>query len=329
MLLFMNMTAKVQLGNVSLKNVSSFEIDENILEMSNTAKIVIPRNYAKLKDKAILDQLHAGDKVTLDVGYDGDYKREFTGYIREIESDVPLTIHCDDETYPLRQTNFIKSYKDATLKQVLDYILDKQNIKYDCPDVRIGKYQIDNASAFAVLQDLMKHYGLYSSLQEGVLKVGLAYEFSEKTITHIYTINAPADRLYQKNVKSNDLKFKRKEDFKVRYKAISNNPNGKKTIVVVGNKEKDASERTLNFAGPMTEAELRERANNVMKKTVYDGYTGDITGFGLPRTHAGDSLELRDSLEPSRAGRYLIEKVNISYSSSSGFSRKNTLSYKV
>lgn len=333
MLLFINMTAQVQLGNVLLQNINAFEIDENILEMSNTAKITIPRNYGKLNGTPILEQFKAGDKVTIDSGYDGDYVREFTGYIREIESDIPLIIHCDDETYPLRQTNYIKSYKDATLKQVLTDIIPS-SIKFDCPDVRIGKYQIDNASAFAVLQDLMKHYGLYSRLQEGVLKVGLAYEFGEKTDTHIYTINAPADNLYLANVKKNDLKFKRKEDFKVRYKAIAHNGKvkgkaKKNTVVVVGNKEKDASERTLNFAGPMTEAELRERANAVMAKTVYDGYTGDITGFGLPRTHAGDALEIRDSLEPDRAGKYLIEKVNIGYSDSSGFSRKNTLSYKI
>lgn len=328
MLLFMNMTAQVQLGNVSLKNINSFEVDENILEMSNTAKIIIPRNYGKLNGKPILEQIKAGDKVVIESGYDSEFAREFTGYIREIESDVPLIIHCDDETYPLRQTNYIKSYKDATLKQVLTDIIPS-SIKFDCPDVKIGKYQIDNASAFAVLQDLMKHYGLYSRLLDGSLKVGLAYEFGEKTDTHIYTINAPADNMYLANVKKNDLKFKRKEDFKVRYKAISNNPNGKKTTVIVGNKEKDASERTLNFAGPMTEAQLRERANAVMAKTVYDGYTGDITGFGLPRTHAGDALEIRDSLEPDRAGKYLIEKVNISYNDSSGFSRKNTLSYKI
>lgn len=328
MLLLMNMTAKVQLGNVKLNNVSSFEIDENILEMSNTAKIVIPRNYAKLKDKSILEQIKAGDKVTIEAGYNGELGSEFTGYIREIESEAPLVIHCDDETYPLRQTNFIKSYRDASLKEILTDIIPS-NMTFECPDVRVGKYQIDNASSFAVLQDLMKHYGLYSSLQNGVLKVGLAYDFGENTATHIYTINAPADRPYQKNVKSNSLKFKRKEDFKVRYKAISNNANGKKTVVVVGNKERDASERTLNFAGGLTEKELRERATAVMAKTVYDGYTGDITGFGLPRTHAGDSLELRDSLDPGRNGRYLIEKVNISYSLSSGFARKNTLSYKV
>ena len=328
MLLFMNMTSQVQLGKVSLGHINSFEIDENILEMSNTAKLIIPRNYGKLNGKPILEQIKVGDKVAIDAGYDGELHREFTGFIREIESDIPLIVHLDDETYPLRQTNYIKSYKDATLKQILTDIIPS-SIKFDCPDTKVGKYQIDNASTFAVLQDLMKHYGLYSRLQEGKLKVGLAYEFGEKTETHIYTINAPSNNMYLANVKKNELKFKRKEDFKVRYKAIANNPNGKKTTVIVGNKEKDASERTLNFAGPMTEAQLRERANAVMAKTVYDGYTGEITGFGWPRTHAGDTLEIRDSLEPERAGKYLIEKVNITYDDSSGYSRKNTLSYKI
>lgn len=322
------MSANVTLGNVLLKNINQFEIDENILEMSNTAKITIPRNYGKLKGKAILEQIKAGDKVTLEAGYDNVFNREFTGYIREIESDIPLIIHCDDETYPLRQTNFIKSYQSATLKQILTDIIPS-TMTFECPDVNIGKYQIDNASAFAVMQDLMKTYGLYSRLQDGKINVGLAYDFGDKTTTHIYTINSPADRPFTTNVKKNDLKFKRKEDFKVRYKAISNNPNGKKTTVIVGNKEKEASERTLNFAGPLTESQLRERALAVMAKTVYDGYTGDITGFGLPLTHAGDSLDIRDALEPERAGRYLIEKVNITFNDSSGYSRKNTLSFKV
>jgi hypothetical protein len=316
------MTAQVTLGNVLLKNVSGFEISENILEMSNTAKVTIPKNYAKLKDKAILEQFKVADKVVIACGYDNSFETEFVGYIREIESDVPLIIHCDDETYPLRQTNYIKSYQSATLKQILtDIIPKKSGITFDCPDVKIGKYQIDNASGFAVLQDLMQNFGLYSRLQNSVLKVGLAFDFGEKTQSHEYVIG--------ENVKKNELKYKRKEDFKVRYKAVATNPNGKKTTVIVGNKEKDASERTLNFAGPLTEDQLKERALSVMKKAVYDGYTGSITGFGYPRTHAGDTLTIKDKDQPERAGKYLIEKVDIVYDESGGFSRKNTLSYKV
>jgi Phage late control gene D protein (GPD). len=318
--MFLNMTSQVTLGNVLLKHVSAFEINENILELSNTAKITIPKNYGVIGQKPILEQFKVGDKVVIECGYNDVLAREFVGYIREIESDVPLVIHCDDETYPLRQTNYIKSYKSASLKQVLTDIIPK-SISFECPDVHLGKFQIDNASAFAVLQELVTSYGLYSRLQDGKLKVGLAYDFGANTTEHTYTIGV--------NVRQNDLKYKRKEDYKIRFKAISNNPNGKKTEVIVGNKEKDASERTLNFAGPLTESQLRERALAVMAKLVYNGYTGTIKGFGVPRTHAGDSLIIKDKFEPERAGKYLIEKVDITYDESGGFARTNTLSYKI
>ena len=320
MMLFLNMTARVTLGNVFLGNLSEFKINENILEMSNTATIIIPKNYAKLNNKPILEHFQVGDKVLLEAGYNGQLAVEFTGYIREIESDAPVIIHCDDETFPLRQTNYIKSYRDATLDEILNDIIPK-NIKFEAPEVHIGKYQIDNASAFTVLCDLMKHYGLYSRLQNGTLRIGLAYDFGLNTQNHEYAIG--------KNVRKNNLKYKRQEDFRVRYKAIANNPDGTKTEVTVGDMSIEASERTLNFAGPMTEEQLRENAISVMAKVVYDGYTGSITGFGLPRTHAGDSLTLKDEFAPEREGTYLIEKVDVRYNQTDGFSRENTLSYKI
>lgn len=324
MLLYKNMISRVTLGRVLLNNISNFEISENILEISNTAKITIPRHYKQMNGKSVLDMFRVGDKMKIEAGYyygdDVDLKTEFVGYVREIESDYPLVIHCDDEMYPLRQTNYVKSYRDANLKDILSDIIPGA-ISFECPNVHIGKYQIDNASAFAVLQDLMKNFGLYSRLQDGKMKIGLAYEFGDKTEEHTYTIG--------KDVKKNELKYKRKEDFKIRYKAIATNPNGSKTTVEVGNKEKDASERTLNFAGPLSENELRQRAIAVMAKTVYDGYTGSITGFGTPRTHAGDALNIRDKFEPEREGKYMIEKVDITYNETSGFSRQNTLSFKL
>jgi len=326
MLMYLNMTSQVTLGNVFLKHISGFEINENILEMSNTAKITIPRNYAKLGDKSILEQFKVGDRMKIECGYYADksdivtFQPEFTGYIREIESDFPLIIHCEDESYVLRQTSYIKSYTTVTLKQLLTDIIPS-SVTWECPDVYIGKYHIDKASAFAVLIDLVKEKGLYSRMNNGHLKVGLAYDFVGKSKVHEYQIRL--------NVKQNELKYKRKEDFKIRFKAVATNPNGKKTTVTLGSNETNASERTLNFAGPMTKEQLTEAARGVMAKLVYDGYTGTITGFGTPRTHAGDALKLIDKLEPERAGTYLIEKVDITYNESDGFQRKNYLSYKV
>lgn len=333
MLLLLNMNAHVTLGNVELKNVNKFEITESILEISNTATITIPHNYAKLNEKPILYQFRVGDLVVIQAGYNnGEPQTEFTGYIQKIESDAPIVIHCED-LYKFRQTNYVKSYQDASLRQVLEDIVPKDDAlvkKIVCDDVQLGKFQIDNANALTVLKELMKDYGLYSSLHDGELRVGLAYGFGASTQEHIYYLNEiPDGNTFRGNVKKNELAFKRKEDFKVRYKAIANNPNGQKTTVIVGDKDGDASERTLNFAGPLTEAQLKERALAVMAKTVYDGYTGDITGFGYPYTHAGDALIISDREQPEREGKFLIEKVVITYDVGNGFSRKNTLSYKI
>ncbi len=327
MMLYLNMNARVTLGNVLLKNVSQFEISENILEISNTAKITIPKAYGALNGKKILEQFKVGDPVTIEAGYDGEFVREFTGYVREIDSDIPLVIHCDDETYPLRQTNYVKSYRDATLRQVLADIIPA-TITVDAPDLKLGKFQIDNASAFAVLQDLIKDYGLYSRLQNGTLRIGLAYDFGASVQDHKYIINAPVEKVYKGNVKKNELKYRRKEDYKIRFRATALNPNGTRTEAIIGSKDRDASERTLNFAGPLTVAQLTDTAKAISAKIVYDGYTGTITGFGVPRTHAGDALVIDDRDESDRGGKYLIEKVGITYDEG-GFSRKNSLSYKI
>lgn len=320
MLAYLNMISRVTIGNILLNNISEYKISENVLEMSNTAEITIPRNYKKLANKAILEQFKVGDSVKIESGYNDDFAIEFTGYVSEIESDFPLIIHCEDESYILRQTKYVKAYQAATLQQILADIIPK-SIKWDAPVVNIGKYQIDKASAYTVLSDLVKNYGLYSRIKNGHLKVGLAYDFADMSHNHVYVIGG--------NIKKNDLKYKRTQDFKLRFKAVATNPNGKKTTVTVGSKETDASERTLNFAGPMTEAQLKEKATGVMAKLVYDGYSGSITGFGVPRTHSGDALTIRDKYEPERAGTYLIEKVDITYNESDGYQRVNTLSYKI
>jgi hypothetical protein len=336
MMLYLNMTAKATLGGVILKNVSQFEVSESIMEMSNTAKITIPRGY-KLKNQegwSILDFISVGDKVTIDAGYYRndltDVGREFTGYIREIESDIPLVIHCDDETYPLRQNNLVKSYQDKAtkLKQVLADIVPK-TMAFECPDVNVGRFHIDNESSFQVLQRIKNDYGLYSSLQNGILRVHLRdiVKGSDIKQVHTYVLNpiTSAGSL----VKKNELKFKRKEDYKLHVKVTSVLPSGKKITVDVGNKDKGASLIQFTYPGQYTEKQLRAIATGIYNNRCYDGYSGTITGFGLPRTHAGDALVIEDKVELDRNGKYLIEKVEITYNESSGFTRKNTLSYRI
>lgn len=334
--MYLNMTSKVEIGKVILDSVSDFEISETVTEISNTAKITLPRAYAKKEAKSLLDRIKVGDKVTIKAGYyreAGSNKNvdldetEFTGYVREIDSDIPLVIYCDDETYPLKQNNKVKSYKSATLRQVLTDILPS-GTEVDCPDVNLGKFMIDNVSSFRVLQDLVENYGLYSRYTPDKIVVNLRdLTRTNGMQEHTYILNptTSAGAL----VKKNELKYKRKEDFKLRVKVTSTQPNGKKITTEVGSKNKDASVLNVTYPSALSESELKVFATNLYNKRCYDGYTGSITGFGTPRTHAGDTLRIDDKQEPARSGSYLIEKVTITYNNGGGYSRKNELSYKV
>ena len=317
-MLYLNMNSKAVLGNIQLNNITSFNITQTVQELSSTAKLVVPKAYGKIGQKPILDLLKVGDPVKIDLGYNGVYNQEFEGYISEIEADAPLVINCDDKMWPYKQNNWVKNYARSDLKQVLQEIFP--GLVIDCPQVNLGKFEIDNASSYKVIQDLQSDNGLYSRITGNTLKVGLAYDFADLSKVHTYDI--------RKDVKANDLKYKRKEDMQVRFKAVANLPNGKKKTVMVGSKLPNASEKTLNFAGNFTESELKEKANAVLAKAVFDGYTGSVTGLGDPLTRCGDCLTLIDEQNPEREGTYMIETVEISYDDN-GFSRKNTLSYKV
>lgn len=184
----------------------------------------------------------------------------------------------------------------------------------------LGAFQIDNQSSFVVLQKLRGDpYGFYSFLKDNTLYCQFAFDV--RGIGKIHTYN------FTKNVKKSNLTFKRKEDFKIRIRAISNLSNGKKIKIEVGNKEKEASIRTFNTRDK-TEKELRELALKRLDGLVFDGFEGTVTGFGYPRVMAGDTLKLVSPKEPEQNGNYLVESVTIRYGNAY-YERVCSLSYKI
>lgn len=317
--MYVTMHALIVVGKVQFNHATTVAIKQSVNQLSDTATIVLPRNY-RLKDTNVLKYINPGDKVTIQLGYNRHLHNEFSGYVREINSCYPIKIHCDDGMYLLKQGNIVDSWEQITLRKLLQVIAPK--FKIICPNINLGKFQIDNASPFIVLQELKKQYGFYSWINETTLYCGFAYDLRDTaTYTHLYEfgINIPKG--------GNQLKFQRMEDVKLRIKAISNKPDGSKLIENVGSTEQNVSVRTLNF-GDKTKEELRTLATKELAKLRFDGYTGTIKGIGFPRTKAGDSLELKNMPDSDGNGRYLIESVVIKWSKS-GFSRENKLSYRI
>ena len=126
------------------------------------------------------------------------------------------------------------------------------------------------------------------------------------------------------------MKFVRKDDIKLHITAKGQDRTGKQITVELGDKSEDATKRTMNFGTEcQTQQALRERAQAAQDKQCFDGYEGKITGFGVPRVHAGDAVKLVDPENSEREGEYLVKAVTINYGVSVGFRREVELSYKI
>lgn len=319
-MLYLNLCSRLiietQTGEtILIDHISEAEINKTVERLGDTATITVPKRYST-KNGELKQHIRSGDRVRLELGYNGELEIEFQGYIRTIESGFPMKLLLDDETFFMRSNNFVASWKEVTLRQVLEHIAPGYEI--DCHDVKLGKFQIDNQSTVAVLRVLKQRYGMYSLIKGKTLTCKFKYELSTAEETHVYD--------FTKNVKKSSLKYQRKEDRHIRVKAVSYNQDGKKITEMVGSKENYASIKTLSYRDK-TAQELRELALAEYRRVCYDGWEGTVTGYGLPRTQAGDRVRLVSKREPERNGTYMIEEVTVRYGNAY-FERVNRLSYK-
>jgi len=316
---YLNMQAEVIIGDIVLPHINSFTINESIEDISDYATITIAKNYKQLKGNPILKYIQAGYPVEIKCGYNGDIATEFTGFVKPgISAEWPVKIECD-ELFLLRQGNVIVSDRNITLIDLLTKIAPQYEV--EAPKTNLGKTVISNVSPYRVLQDLKKKYGFYSRINGNKLSVGFAYDFNPSfTQTHQYIIG--------RNVKdSKGLKFNTEVDFNVRVEAHVL-VKGKKVIVSEGSSDKDAKVQKIDLNEYMTEEEAQKTAKARLHKILYAGFTGNIVGFGFPRTHAGDALEILNPKLPEQDGTYMIEKVEVEYAPSH-INRDNTLSFKI
>lgn len=314
------LTYEVQIGDYLLrKELAAAEIRSTWKELTDTATITLPRNmYLKrggqvveLRKERLSDTIRRGMPVEIKLGYNGENEREFVGYVAETDATIPFVVRCEDEMFNLKRKPLTFSYQTVSLKTLLKRIAP--GYKIDCPDTEFASYQAVNASPARVLEDL-KNFNLYAWFDlDKTLHVGFPY--ANKYNRHVYN--------FQKNVRENNLRFRRAEDIKLRVKAIANRKTGKKETYEFG--DLDGEIRSLNF-GDITSAQLREYAHAEIKRFKFDGYQGDVTGWGLPRTRHGDVLRLIDD-RYEHNGDNIIDSVAIRFDDN-GWRRTNELGPK-
>lgn len=285
--------------NIKLFSVNSVHIESSWKMLTDTAEIILPRKLADFDKKKIEELFVEGDRVVIELGYNGEYYTEFVGYINKVAKSIPLRILCEDEMYKLKRTNISFSGKNVKLGDLLakvapGYTLDTYG------DTVIGKVRYSNVTAAQVLEDVQKKLGFYSYFtSDKVLHVGKVYgdQSGVKPVTIYLERNAVAD----------ELEYEKRDNDKIRVKAISITKGGKKIEVSVG--DGGGSMKQLSYPGIVSKIELEKLARKDYERLKKERMSGNITLFGIPRVEHGMIVDFISELYADRAGRYYIDKV--------------------
>jgi hypothetical protein len=303
------------IGSLTFKWVNNLEVESAFELFTDTAMIKLPAHLKINKDE-LLNYINFGDKVIVKVGYNNNLTEIFSGYVTDIKPSLPIEIACEDEMWKLKQETVTASGRNMTVGKLLKQYYASYTHKY--LDVQLGTFYIDNLNKVKILEQLKSDFGLFSFFRDDTLYVGLQYD-PDIAQKHTFVLDY--------NIADDSLEFKRKEQVKLKVKAVSNNKDGSKTEIELGDESGD--QRTLNFYN-LTKSQLQEHATRELERLKYDGWRGDFTAFGEPLVKHGDIVKLKklNDEKSEKSGEYWVDKVVYSFGVD-GFRQKITLGPKV
>jgi hypothetical protein len=238
------------LNTYTLDFVNSGEISSSWQDMTDTAKIKIPRNiYIEDQNGNSFPLLLGtniyggvgnsqpvilrGDRISISVGlFIDDFKGgealempatpQFRGYITKIKNHAPIEIDCEDEMWKLKKINTpnkLFSGSKYTVKKMLQEML-AGHPEYTVTDggvsVNIGDFRTQNETVAMVLERLRKDGGLYGYFRGTELRCSsIVYYPADIQQQMVFE--------FQENIISDTLEYTRKEDLSIAVKAIAQN----------------------------------------------------------------------------------------------------------
>jgi hypothetical protein len=322
------LSCRVRVGDIVYTEISGFESESSWKNLGDTATLKL-YGFCKVSEteeedgtvQAVEDLVKVGDPVVVQLGYDGELRTEFQGYVAEIKLTIPFELRLEDEYFHLKRTRVNRTWKKPTLRSLLADLVPTALLSKSIPDMKMDSFRADRTTVAGVLKKLKEDYpGLCAYFRGGQLFVGLSYtEFTSSSQVD------GAEGLYsfQQNIVSDSLSYQRKEDVRIKAKVVAMHQDGKKTTTDAG--DVDGEERTITLRTETKDKSiLKKLAEAELAKFKYEGYRGDFTGFGVPYMIHSGVADLLDEKHPQRGGRYLVDAVKVSFGPS-GFRRTVTL----
>lgn len=288
--------------------VAELEIIRDIDMLSSTAQLVLPESIMN-------DPLHfehvikRGTEVLIDLGYNGDLNREFTGFVREVRiKDGSIRIECEDALFLFRQSIPDTELNQITLNKICEYVIENIDSSYRLEstyDISYDKFSIYNATGQEVLKKLQEETkaNIQFDGKNKILKVSPPYAIKEGEAFYVI----------QKNVETSDLEYRQNQDKKLSVKVETTDTNGNVLVSEAG--EVGGDESTLKV-GTMPSSSLQRVAEEWYKTQRNPGYEGSFRTWLIPHVEPGYSAYIKDEDYPDKAGFYFVKAVTTNISSS-------------
>jgi len=326
------LTAQIQVGKLVFDFVHDLEIERSYSNLTDTAKIILPKKVlltlpkkraeqgveiAKIEDIELLNFIQLGDKVEINLGYDHENHVEFRGFVTNIENSQRIVIECEDFMYKMKFDKVGKSWRNVNLFEVVEFLAAGQ--PFEAQDIPLARFRIAEVTAAKVFETLKRRNGIFTFFDlDGKLFAGLPNLFAKGKKQKPVVLKS------NRNIISDNLQYTDSNQ-KTFLKATAMQSDGSVLTVELG--EKGGNSIAAPFSASNVD-DLKQQAIVFLSSLKTRGYSGTLLSFGAPYIQHGDVVRILNDEFIEREGDYLVEKTRVKYGVN-GFRRSIKLGYRM
>lgn len=315
------MDYEIRIGEMVLPILTSVKIRKDVTKLTDTATIVCP-SVAHGRKLKFASQIAKWQQVTIRLGYDGKLRTEFEGYVKSVAvHDNQLNIECEDALLLFQRVTLPNmEMKDTTLKEVLEYVVEKVNdyIRSEGLGEPLGincaysygydKFTFKDVTAYKFMELIQKEGKPNIYIRDSTLNILPQYTNPVGFASYDTKVNICKDGL--------KLKWRSEEDRNLIVKVTARKKTGEEIEAVVGKEGGDVIELKLNSI--RSQEDLQKIAEGQYSQEVYTGYEGSFDSWLIPFCDANYTISVQDSANGIKSGSYYCLAIEVELSSSGG-----------
>jgi hypothetical protein len=316
------LNSEITIGTFSFSGVNEVRIKRSLFHPTVTAYITVPsKAFLKKKSSSSVEEVTTSDKfvyrdpVTIKLGYNGELKTEFEGFVKSCNTNMPLTIECEGYIQNLRLNKLptTKYGKEVDLKFLLKLVTANTGITAVAPqNITFGGIQLNKCKTPADILSKIREAGEGALttffIDDKVLWCGLVYTpmNGNNDPFHLGMVNF---RPRFNCIHSNSLVRRESDTEPVKIIGISKRPDGELIKVEAG--AKNGTEKKLLFKNIPDKSLMQKIVQERYLTENYEGYEGSIQAFLQPYCRPGFLANIVNKQYPKLDGKYMITSTEV------------------